>query len=230
MRLRNIEPRGISRSGCDHDTVVQDLREDLRILRPASFHRNAHTAGPGHIHPDALGIDMLLAAHMQTDFPVDAAARIPTGIGCFGVIRNDGNMIRRPAKQPPGKIHIKIRVAVGPEGDLLSVQQDLGVLIHAFAFQHHMLPCPVRRDLPCLLIDILAAVKISAGTGRRRLPAALLKEHGIMRKIHTMNLLVPIPTHCPVTVKIQCVHSHLPIIPSSSPNVFFYVIILHPRP
>ena len=175
---------------------------------------------------------MLLSGGPEPDRAEDARAGIPAGIGLVGVAGDDQQLVL-PFLQGAVQLRVEIGVAVGPGGDLLSVEPDLGVVIHALEFQDQLLPGQVLRQGKELAIFVVAALEPADVALAQAGADPGLGAHGVVRQGDGDGLAARLqrPTG-PAAVEIISFHLPYPFAFRSGSRfpLLFLCFILHKSP
>ena len=126
-------------------------------------------------------LDIVPLRRPQLDRAVNARPGVPAGIGLVGIAGNDLQHRLLPGGQPSGEVYIKIGVPVGPEGQLFSVQPDLGVVIDPLKLQNSGFRRQgLVRSEPLSILVVIALIPAGVDPPGGQL-GALLPQHGVVR-------------------------------------------------
>ena len=142
----------------------------------------------GDLH--ALGAQPALFADVQPHRAVDAGAGIPAGVGELGVVRHHGQRVLSAVVQPR-QLHEEAGIAVGVEAELLAVEADGRVLVHALELHENVLAFPLSGSGEGLFIGIDAAGEIAV-PAVGHIFAAALGNLRVVRQGHGLAVTGPV--------------------------------------
>ena len=155
---------GLSGRTGQHGSAVQHLQ--LHGAGGAGRRRDFHFRRvDGHgAHPQAVQQQVCFRAHPQGDRAVDARAGIPAAVGLVGVAGDHLQHVFGVKVQLPGQVCLEVGVAVGVERQLLAVEPDFGVVVHALEFQHKGLALQGCIRGEAFFVKVIIAL-VPAGVG-----------------------------------------------------------------
>ena len=228
VRLQSEHRFAVSHGGlCARELLlaVQDRHPDS--VAAAHGHRDLGRAVPLRADRESVRRDVRLFALVEVHVPVNAAAGIPAGVGAGGVVRHDDQLVLPAAVERFVQRDEEVGVAVCLTGQLLPVQRDGCVFVHALAFEHDVLLPPVFRGGEALGVNIGAAGEVPAARARGRVFAARFIKHRVVReRDRDGRSLLPALGERPPGVEAAFFHWFSP---SRGPAVFLPPVY-HPAP
>ena len=152
---------------------------------------------------------MLLFPRPEPHRAIDPRAGIPAGIGLVAVAGDDQKLVLS-LQQQACQVHIEVGVAVGAGGDLLPVEPDLRVMIHALEFQQQRLVPQLRRQGEDLAVFVVAALEPADVALPQAGGDSCFRAHGVMRDLHRDRIPAQWAA-CPAAVEIQSLHGQHPL-------------------